>query len=136
MCFIEMIINIAVVIIAFSLLLIIAIIHIVFGFLMKAKEFNAFDLFDSSPLFDFEVKKDCGDKTALIFHKWGGRNITEIHHDSDGDKYERTKVVDQTDIKIINGNYFCYKHISYIDLLNNGQIIKNGKGIKIKFEPI
>ena len=126
MCFIEMIINIVVVIIAFSLLLIIAITHIVFGFLMKAKEFNAFDLFDSSPLFDFEVKKDCGDKTALIFHRWGGRNITEIHHDSDGDKYERTKVVDQTDIKIINGNYFCYKHISYIDLLNNRQIIKNG----------
>ena len=127
MCFIEMIINIAVVIIAFSLLLIIAITHIVFGFLMKANEFNAFDLFDSSPLFDFEVKKDCGEKTALTFHRWGGRNIIETYTDSDGDDREWLKVIDETDIKIINGNYFCYKHISYKDLLNNGQIIKNGK---------
>ena len=133
MCFIEMIINIAVVIIAFSLLLIIAITHIVFGFLMKANEFNAFDLFDSSPLFDFEVKKDCGEKTALTFHRWGGRNIIETYTDSDGDDREWLKVIDETDIKIINGNYFCYKHISYKDLLNNGQIIKNGKECPSKY---
>ena len=31
----------------------------------------------------------------------------------------------KTDIKKVNGKYFCYKHISYINLLNNGQIIKN-----------
>ena len=31
-----------------------------------------------------------------------------------------------TNITKINGKYFCYKNISYIDLLKNGQIIKNG----------
>ena len=35
-------------------------------------------------------------------------------------------IVDQTDIRKINGNYFCYKHFSYKDLLYNGQIIKKG----------
>ena len=44
----------------------------------------------------------------------------------EGDDSERTSVEDETDIKKINGKYFCYKHLSYIDLLNNGQIIKNG----------
>ena len=37
-----------------------------------------------------------------------------------------TKNNDPVDITKINGKYFCYKNISYIDLLNNGQIIKNG----------
>ena len=38
-----------------------------------------------------------------------------------------TKIVDQTDIKTIYGKYFCYKEISYKDLLYNGQIIKKGE---------
>ena len=42
-------------------------------------------------------------------------------------------VYDETDIKIINGNYFCYKYISYRDLLNNGQIIKKGSKCPSKY---
>ena len=36
-------------------------------------------------------------------------------------------IYDETDIKKINGNYFCYKHISYRDLLNNGQKLKKDR---------
>ena len=34
--------------------------------------------------------------------------------------------LNETDITKINGYYFCYKHLSYKDLLYNGQIIKQG----------
>ena len=34
---------------------------------------------------------------------------------------------DKTNITKINGNNFCYKFISYKELVKNGQIIKNGK---------
>ena len=60
--------------------------------------------------------------SALIFHRWGGRFVREYGY---ADPEKRT-IYDETDIKKINGKYFCYKHLSYIDLLNNGQIIKNG----------
>ena len=39
-----------------------------------------------------------------------------------------------TDIKLINGHYFCYKHISYKDLLYNGQIIKKGERCPQQYE--
>ena len=41
-------------------------------------------------------------------------------------RQKKTVTIDKTPIAKINGNYFCYKHISYRELLNNGQIIKNG----------
>ena len=109
------------VIIEVALIFIIGIIHIVFGYLIKETDFSVFDLFDSSPLFDFELKNDCGNMSALSLHKFGGILLEEWDVDE-----KRIHNEGKTDIKIINGKYFCYKHISYIDLLNKGQIIKNG----------
>ena len=79
--------------------------------------FNVYDLFNSSPFFDFSISTDCGNKSNIIFHRWGGFST-----------YRRSKriILNETDITKINGYYFCYKHISYKDLLYNGQIIKNG----------
>ena len=36
-----------------ALAFVIGILHIVFGYLIEVNEFKVFDLFDSSPLFDF-----------------------------------------------------------------------------------
>ena len=108
------------IIIEVALIFIIGIVHVVFRYLIKETEFSVFDLFDSSPLFGFELKNDCGNMSALSLHKWGGILLEDF--DSDG------KIIyneGKTDIKKVNGKYFCYKHISYINLLNNGQIIKN-----------
>ena len=79
----------------------------------EIQTFNVHDLFNSSPLFDFSISEDCGNRTKVIFHKWNGFKAKKMQ-------------INQTDIVKINGNYFCYKHISYKDLLYNGQIIKNG----------
>ena len=99
--------------------------HIIFGYLIDVNYFNVNDLMGSSPLFDFSINSDCQGKSAVAFHKWGGRAYYEWNIEDDGSYSTRKKVVvDETDLKKINGNYFCYKHISYIDLLNNGQIIK------------
>ena len=87
----------------------------------KEKNFNyIFDIYNSSPLFNFETNTNCGNKEELIFHEWGG--IEEINTE-----YSNKKIVDKTDIKKINGVYFCYEKKTYKDLLYNGQIIKNGK---------
>ena len=109
------------VIIEVALIFIIGIVHVVFRYLIKETEFSVFDLFDSSPLFGFELKNDCGNMSALSLHKFGGILLEEWDIDE-----KRIHNEGKTDIKIINGKYFCYKHISYIDLLNKGQIIKNG----------
>ena len=79
----------------------------------EIQTFNVHDLFNSSPLFDFSISEDCGNRTKVIFHKWNGFKAKKMQ-------------INQTDIVKINRNYFCYKHISYKDLLYNGQIIKNG----------
>ena len=102
----------------------ITIIHFVFFFFVKESDFsNAFDAFDSSPLFDFSVGSSCGVKSHITFHVWEGRKETDYYY-SNGHTRSRTKIVDKTDIAIINGNYFCYRDISYKKLLYNGQIIK------------
>ena len=101
-------------------------VHVVFGFLIKVNEFSIFDLFDLSPIFDFEVGYSCGDKSSLTFHKWGGRKEYKSYYDENFNEVNVVTIHDETDIKIINGNYFCYKRIPYLDLLNNGQIIKKG----------
>ena len=117
MCLLDRFHNKLVVIGEIVLITVIGIVHVVLGFIMKMNDFNVYDLFDSSPLFDFELSNDCGNKSSLTFHRWGGRKVT----DSEGDTY----IKDETDLKKINGFYFCYNHKSYFDLLNNGQIIKN-----------
>ena len=99
--------------------------HLVFGFMIRENKFNVFEIFDSSPLFDFEIKNDCGNMSALILHKWGGRIEEEYYYNENHERRIKKKIIDETDIKIINKKYFCYKYISYKDLLNNGQIIKN-----------
>ena len=89
-----------------------------------------FDTFDSSPLFDFSVDINCGSKSHITFHVWEGREETEHHYYS---TRSRTKIVDKTNIDIINGNYFCYKYISYKTLLYNGQIIKKEEECNEKY---
>ena len=101
----------------------ISILHIVISVMRKQPDFNTYELFNSSPFFDFSIGDDCYDKTSIVFHTWGGWKNYEY---DDTHKDYRFKTVDLTNITKIHGNYFCYKYISYIDLLNNGQIIKQG----------
>ena len=102
----------------------ITIIHFVFFFFVKESDFsNAFDAFNSSPLFDFSVGSSCGAKSHITFHVWEGRKETNHHHRNLRAR-SKTIIVGKTDIAIINGNYFCYRDISYKKLLYNGQIIK------------
>ena len=109
-------------IIDFILLLIFGVIHLVFYFIIKETDFeNIFDTFESSPLFDLKISPNCGSYSHIIFHVWEGYKVTT------GGRHSRTKIVDRTDIDRINENYFCYKKISYKDLLYNGQIIKKGE---------
>ena len=107
-------------------ILLIGVLHITIGFLRKEPDFNTYALFNSSLFYDFSLSDDiCKDKEINIFHTWGGwkrygsatvGKVTTI----------TITITDVTDVTKINGKYFCHKTISYIDLLNNGQIIKNG----------
>ena len=115
------------------IIIIIGLAHSVFGFSIYSNEFDVFSLFDSSPLFDFEIKNDCGDKSSLTFHRWGGRKEYEYYYDKNSERKVKITINDETDIKIINGKYFCFKNITYKDLLNNGQIIKRGSECPSEF---
>jgi len=111
-------------IIEISIVMLIGIAHFVFFFFIKETDFcNIFDSFESSPLFDFSIDDNCGMKSHIIFHIWEGRKEIEYYY-SHGSLKSRTKIVDRTNIKKINGKYFCYNHISYKELLYNGQIRK------------
>ena len=104
------------------IIILIAIVHFVFVFFIKETDLdNIFDAFESSPLFDFSIKETCDSNFPLVFHTWAGIRV------SSGGKYSSSKIVDVTDITKINGYSFCYKYISYKDLLYNGQIIKKGE---------
>ena len=93
-----------------TLFLIISIIHFVFYFLIKETDFgNIFDAFDSSPLFDFYIDNSCGANSHITFHVWEGR---EVHYYGTRRTRKKTEIVDRTDIDKINGNYFCYRHVS------------------------
>ena len=119
--------SLPIVLIDFILFLIISIVHFVFYFIIKETDFeNIFDVFESSPLFNFRIDSNCGAYSHIIFHTWEGREEKEYYY-SNGRTHSRTKIVDRTDIDKINGLYFCYKHISYRDLLYNGQIIKQNE---------
>ena len=120
MCLIERLHNKVVIIGEFVIIIIINIIHSVFGFMLKVNEFKVYALFDSSPLFEFSIDRNCRDKSAVIFHRWGGMQREII----DNEGARSIIIYDETDIKMMNGSYFCYKNISYIELLKNGQIIK------------
>ena len=127
MCLLSELKNKYFFIIDFAIILIIGIVHFVFFFYIKETDFdNIFDAFESSPLFDFSIGETCGSNSPLVFHTWAGREEKDYYY-SNGRRRSRTKIVDVTDIKLINGHFFCYKHISYKDLLYNGQIIKKGE---------
>ena len=111
---------------------ILSIVHLVFYFYIKQTDFgNIFDAFESSPLFNFSVEKDCAGKSHITFHVWEGREKTSYYYYGGSLKTE-TKIVDVTNIDKINGYFFCYDHISYKDLLYNGQIKKECTGIYSK----
>jgi len=93
-------------------------------FLKKADIVEIFDIFESSPLFDFSVDKNCNGKSHITFQIWDGRKETYIKKGGYNQEFEETKIVDETNLDKINGHYFCYKHISYKKLLYNDQIIK------------
>ena len=105
------------------IIILIMIVHFVFFFLIKETDFgNIFDAFESSPLFDFSIDDNCGMKSSIIFHTWEGWKKVSY-----GFLSSKTKIVDRTNIKKINGKYFCYNHVSYKELLYNGQIRKEGE---------
>ena len=108
-------------------ILIIHVIQTVFGFLITLNYFDVSELFNLSPLFDFSYSNDCQGKSEIIFHKWEGRTESKWTLGDYAIPKKETKIFDQTDIKKINGNYFCYRKILYKDLLYNGQIIKKGE---------
>ena len=112
-----------VIVIRIELIIIVAAstLHLVIGFVRKMPDFNTYNLFDSSPFFDFSIKNECNNEENNVFHTWGGWKRKE----DDGETYQWV-YYDRTNITKINGSRFCYKFISYKDLLNNGQIIKNG----------
>ena len=111
---------------------ILSIVHLVFYFYIKQTDFgNIFDAFESSPLFNFSVEKDCAGKSHITFHVWEGREKTSYYYYG-GSLHTETKIVDVTNIDKINGYFFCYDHISYKDLLYNGQIKKECTGIYSK----
>ena len=105
--------------------LILGVAHFVFYFFMNTSDFyNLFDTLETSPLFDFSVNSNCGSYSHLVFHVWGGKYVSTGR---------RSKKVDVTNIEKINGNFFCYNHISYKDLLLNGQILKKEETCKGSF---
>ena len=85
-----------------------------------------FYTYESSPLFDFDANIDCGKNSHIIFHVWEGRMETHTRYDKHGDITSFT-YHDKTNIDKINGKLFCFKNITYKELLYNGQIIKNGE---------
>ena len=89
----------------------------------KEPAFNTYDLFNSSPFFDFSLNEHC--ETSNNFHTWGGWKRKEKDHDGSDDSYS-WHYYDRTNLTKINGECFCFSNVSYIDLLYNGQIIKNG----------
>ena len=60
---------------------ILSIVHLVFYFYIKQTDFgNIFDAFESSPLFNFSVEKDCAGKSHITFHVWEGREKTSYYY--------------------------------------------------------
>ena len=123
MCLIEKFYNYPWIGIEIFPLFIFGVLHIVFGFVRKEPAFNTYDLFNSSPFFDFSLNEHC--ETSNNFHTWGGWKRKEKDHDGSDDSYS-WHYYDRTNLTKINGKCFCFSNISYIDLLYNGQIIKNG----------
>ena len=73
--------------------LILGVAHLVFYFFMNTSDFyNLFDTLESSPLFDFSTNSNCGSYSHLVFHVWGGKDVSYRR---------RVKTVDITNIEKI-----------------------------------
>ena len=107
-----------------ALIFLITVFHFVSFFLIKKSDFTEiFDTYDSSPLFDFALSNNpCPSTYNIIFHKWGGVKEEYWHRKT---RYTRQK--DATNIEKLKNNYFCYKPMTYKELLYNGQIKKEGE---------
>ena len=89
----------------------------------NAPDSNPYDLFNFSPFFNFALSTRCNNKENNVFHTWGGWKKYFRGDETFSGGWEN---FDRTYITKINRKNFCYEYISYKDLLNNGQIIKNG----------
>ena len=107
-----------------ALIFLITVFHFVSFFLIKRSDFTEiFDTYDSSPLFDFALSNNpCPSTYNIIFHKWEGVKEEYWHRKT---RYTRQK--DATNIEKLKNNYFCYKPMTYKELLYNGQIKKEGE---------
>ena len=124
MCLFEKLQNKYFVVFDFILILVIGFTHLIFFIIIEEIELeNLMDIYESSPLFNFHIDKNCEMDNHIIFHilndlkgevLWG-------NNDNSGSTF---KTKDKIEFDKISGYYFCYKHISYKDLLYNGQIIK------------
>ena len=63
------------------IIILIAIVHFVFIFFIKETDLdNIFDVFESSPLFDFSIETTCGSNSAVVFHTWAGREERDYYY--------------------------------------------------------
>ncbi len=125
MCLIETLNKPRLIFTAIIITFAMGIFHIIVGFMRSVPDFSTYALFNIAPITDFSVGNNCYNKQTNVFHVWGGWN--QLEWDFYNNRFER-KYYDATPIKIINGKYFCYNRAkkTYMDLLNNGQIISNG----------
>ena len=135
MCITDELKNKPFVIIDFTLLFAIGIIHFIFFFFINKTDFeNIFDVFESSPLFGFYLSQgSCGADDHLIFHVFEGIQHSHSTYSSGRSSSSYKSISGRADIDKINGNLFCYQYKSYKDLLYNGQIIKNGENCPNNF---
>ena len=123
--------KLCILIISNIIALIICITHFVYSFFIEGEaEFNTiFNNLDSSPLFNFRISDNCDSDSHIIFHVWKGLKESYINGNLERD----TRYYGQTDIVKLNGKMFCYKKISYKELLKSGQIIKNEENCGEKY---
>ena len=107
------------------IILLIGIVHLIFYFFIKPSDFdNLFDTYESSPLFNLDIKKseNCGSQSPYTFQVWEGVKKKKVSRKS---RRSKSKIVDKTNLNKLNGHLFCYDYKSYRELLYNGQIRRN-----------
>ena len=77
MCLIARLENKYFIIIQTVVSIAIGVIHYFYSIYTTVTYFNTYDLFDSSPLFDFSISDNCQGKASISFHRWGGRTKIE-----------------------------------------------------------
>ena len=127
MCIFNYTNNIFSVISVLVFVLAMGMIHIVGYFYVSERHFdNMIDNLEASPLFNLHLSDTPCSNSKVVFYTWGGRAKRETYYDNDFKERVKVTVYDVTDLVKVYGKYFCYDHISYRNLLRNGQIIKKG----------